>query len=136
MHDGGTMASLIGMGLSVYVLFEVKALRRKFIARVRLPELSRKLRGEAKSLKQQLINFDASREQISLTLTRIERVLHAIEAKANPTVGSAVADTRKTIKSVQMSPLTAVSAQRAREKIESVLEDIDDYNQSEQWSIQ
>ena len=77
----GTLASLAGAGVSIWVLISVRAIRKHFLFTARIPQILEDLQSNASTLNTGIADFDASREMIDVELARCHANLLNLSSK-------------------------------------------------------
>lgn len=77
----GDTSSVIGMFISLYVLFEVNRIKNKFLFKARLPQLIKSLKDNAKVFSGNLQNFEDSSRDIETNLSKTISTLKNIKYK-------------------------------------------------------
>ena len=77
----GTWSSILGFLISVYVLLEVRQIRRQFLLRIRIGDLLQALRIQAAEMSIRLNDFEESRHEVDIILARCESTLRSILPK-------------------------------------------------------
>lgn len=90
------IASILGFLISLYVLKEIKNITKKFLFRVRVPDLLASLKTIATDLSQNLNSFDESRREIDTCLSRCDSTLRNLIKKVDR-------ETKKTTKQLLSS---------------------------------
>jgi hypothetical protein len=83
LSDYGNIASIAGFILTIFILLNVRSLRKQYTFKARVPELTRKLNSHASKLADYHQNFEDSREEIILELANSEAVLKSLGEKVN-----------------------------------------------------
>jgi len=79
----GTIASVIGVLISAYVLVELKIIKRKFLFKARIPDLIKSLKNHTKEMSQRLNDFDGSKRDLETDLTRCGATLKNLKSKVD-----------------------------------------------------
>ncbi len=79
----GTLSSVIGLILTVAVFFRVDNIRREYILRARLPQITKNLRDRASSVSELARNYLESQDDLLVTLARTEADVTSLMEKAS-----------------------------------------------------
>jgi len=111
--DVGSIASLISLGMTFYVLYTVRKIKNFYVFKARVPELTEQLEGHASKLVEFHGDFKNSKEKILLEIGKAEVTLKSLEKKVG----------RRTKKSVAV--------------VVNLIRDYSPYNQSQDylWKI-
>lgn len=74
-------ASILSFFISIYVLFDVRRIRKDFLSRVRIPSLLEALESYASDMSRDLASFEESRQQMEIVLARCEPALRSLSPK-------------------------------------------------------
>lgn len=74
-------SSILGLLVSVYVLWEVRQIRRQFLLRLRISDLLQALQNQAAEMSIRLNDFEESRHEVQVILARCESTLRSILPK-------------------------------------------------------
>lgn len=100
----GSFASIVGAGLSFYVLLSVRDIRKRVLLKVRAPETINELSDFATTISNSMQDFDANllriNEQIALALVTLKNVRGKVTGEPKRTINSAV----KAIQAYQSRP--------------------------------
>lgn len=77
----GTIASIIGLGLSGYVFYTARRINQYIFYSKRLPQLLRKINDHASSISKLLNNFDGSFDEMHNEITRCAANLKSLRKK-------------------------------------------------------
>ena len=66
----GNVASILGIGLSLYVIYNVREIRKSYLFTARAPALLKSLRTHSSNIKDLLKEFETSIEEIETELAR------------------------------------------------------------------
>ena len=81
LSDIGSIASLVGLGLTVYVVWGLRSIRNNYIFRVRAPDFVKDIEKSRKILLKCGTDFDSAKHEISVELVRVEARLEAMEPR-------------------------------------------------------
>lgn len=76
-QDLNTLVSFISFGISLYVAFGIRAIKRKFLARTRLPKITKDIQQAASSLNRHMNSLP---HQYGDAVTEIKRALELMRA--------------------------------------------------------
>lgn len=77
----GSLSSIVGLFVSVWVLIRVGSISRGYLFRARLPDLRRKLRGHSSTISTLLSDYPDSWGEIQVELQRCEATLRSLAGK-------------------------------------------------------
>lgn len=77
----GNVASILGIGLSLYVIYNVREIRKSYLFTARAPALLKSLRTHSSNIKDLLKEFETSIEQIEAELAKCSPVLDSLRTK-------------------------------------------------------
>lgn len=77
----GSISSLLGLLVSVFLFFEARKIRNSFIRRARLPEVNRELTKFASQLSERLKNWENDKTSVVETFSTIKALLENIKSK-------------------------------------------------------
>ena len=77
----GSVASILGIGLSLYVVYNVREIRKSYLFTARAPALLKSLRTHSSNIKDMLKEFETSIEEIEAELARCSPVLESLRTK-------------------------------------------------------
>lgn len=98
IKDVGETASVIGLLISIYVLYELKIMKRKFLFKARIPGLIRSLKTHATRISERFSDFDDSMRELETDLTRCAATLKNLRSKVG---GDTRQATRQLLKQIQ-----------------------------------
>jgi hypothetical protein len=79
----GSVASIFGIGLSLYVVYNVREIRKSYLFTARAPALLKSLRTHSSNIKDLLKEFETSIEEIEAELARCSPVLESLRTKVS-----------------------------------------------------
>lgn len=77
----GNVASILGIGLSLYVIYNVREIRKSYLFTARAPALVKSLRAHSSKIKDLLEEFATSIEEIEAELARCSPILESLKRK-------------------------------------------------------
>ena len=77
----GSVASMLGVGLSVYVIYNVREIRKSYLFTARAAALLKRLRTRSSNIKELLDEFETSIDKIEAELARCMPVLDSLKRK-------------------------------------------------------
>lgn len=77
----GSVASIVGIGLSIYVIYNLRQIRKSYIFTARAPDLVKALRSHSSKIKDLLNEFETSIDEIEAELARCSPVLESLRTK-------------------------------------------------------
>ncbi len=81
LSDWGSLASILGLGLTGWALWEIRRLRRFYVFKARVPELLANLDQHASTLAGCLSDFPNSENLANKELAQIQATLKSLEPK-------------------------------------------------------
>jgi hypothetical protein len=75
------LASIVGCGVSLYVLREVTGIKKKYLFRIRVPEIIKSITSYTSDLSEKLEHFEENRKVISVIFVRCNSTLEILESK-------------------------------------------------------
>ena len=75
----GSVASILGIGLSLYVIYNVREIRKSYLFTARAPALVKSLRAHSSRIKDLLEEFGTSIEEIEAELARCSPILESLK---------------------------------------------------------
>lgn len=91
-------ASLVGLGVTIWVLINVRNIRNSYIFAIRVPDLLKQLKTHTKKLSEHMNDFDGLYNQIRLEIALIEEVLRSLRGKLDRRARTSVDALLKLIK--------------------------------------
>jgi len=77
----GSVASILGIGLSIYLIYNVREIRKSYLFTARAPALLKSLRTHSSNIKDMLKEFETSIAEIEAELARCSPVLESLRTK-------------------------------------------------------
>lgn len=77
----GSVASILGIGLSLYVVYNVREIRKSYLFTARAPALLKSLRTHSSNINDLLKEFDTSTEEIEAELARCSAIFESLTRK-------------------------------------------------------
>jgi hypothetical protein len=128
----GSVASLVSLGVSIYVAWSLRIIKNKYIFRAKAPKFVRALSSHASTLIGYGNDFANSRQKISVELTRIDVRTRAMQGRMHGAPKRAVKQLRKLIKDYRRGPDNVEGfyaiydeMQRVIEEVKELREDLD-----------
>jgi len=81
LSNVGNVASILGIGLSLYVIYNVREIRKSYLFTARAPALLKSLRTHSSNIKDLLKEFETSIEEIEAELARCSPILESLKRK-------------------------------------------------------
>lgn len=129
----GNIASIIGMGISLYVLFEVRNIKRRFLFKARIPELVASLRKQAKELNSLLRTFDRSANEIEAALSVCEATVANLAPKLQGETRKAARSFQEHVKQRQ-APISKEYTYQLYAKLQALIEAVSHVERDINWS--
>ncbi len=83
LSNVGNGASILGIGLSLYVVYNVREIRKSYLFAARAPDLLKRLRSHSAKINELLEEFDASIAEIEAELARCSSILESLGTKVS-----------------------------------------------------
>ena len=77
----GSVASILGIGLSIYVIYNIREIRKSYLFTARAPALLKSLLTHSSNIKDMLKEFETSIAEIEAELARCSPVLESLRTK-------------------------------------------------------
>lgn len=77
----GSWSSILGLLVSVYVLWEVRQIRRQFLLRLRIGDLLQALQNQAAEMSTSLNDFEESHHEVGVIFAHCESTLQNLQSK-------------------------------------------------------
>ena len=77
----GNVASILGIGLSIYLIYNVREIRKSYLFAARAPDLLKRLRSHSSKIKDLLQAFDVSKHEIEAEFARCSPILESLKRK-------------------------------------------------------
>lgn len=100
----GSVASLISLGLTLYIALGIRNIRNNYIFRVRAPEFIRALTKHASTLISFGNDFNDSRQRIDVELATSDVTLRSMQGRMRGQSREAVDNLRALIRAYQQNP--------------------------------
>jgi hypothetical protein len=97
LSDLGSIASFAGLGISVYVAWNLRHIKNSYIFRVRAPDFIKTVDKHAKILLKYGNDFAAAKQEIVAELVKADVRLRAMELRMRGSAKQAITDTRSHI---------------------------------------
>lgn len=80
----GSISSIVGLVVAIFILFEAKKIRNSFLRRARLPEINKELAKSASQLSERLKKWSDDKTPCLETFSRVKALLENIKPKLPP----------------------------------------------------
>jgi hypothetical protein len=129
----GSVCSILGLGVSIWVLWSVKRLRSHFLIKARVPELTKALASHAKTLSIVLGNYDEGSRDVKTTFKVCESTLKNLEPKL---FGSEKIATKSLLKKLSKSQksLDKEKAWTLYNDLQALIESLKHLQKDSKWS--
>ena len=97
----GSLASIAGLVLTIYVFFGVRKIKQEFLFRVRLPGLLKKIQNHASSISSELPNLPESENSIIEELSIAQVNIQSLENKSSGTMKNSLKKLRLKIEDIR-----------------------------------
>lgn len=81
INDLASLSSIMGLGVTGWLLYEAKKLRDSFLMKARLPELTKSLSSIASNILTSIKDWDNSKSNILSNLSKCKSILNNINSK-------------------------------------------------------
>ncbi|HEB36124.1 hypothetical protein LCGC14_0953010 [marine sediment metagenome] len=95
--DFGTIASILGLILSILIFFFIRKIKSFYIFKIRVPGLSKRLQDIASSISSYLNDYESSINSIDEAVVTCEVVLKSLKGKLSGSIKKAIKDLIKKI---------------------------------------
>lgn len=129
----GSIASIVGLLISVYLFFAIRAIKRNYLFRARIPALQKKLKKHASNISSALQQYDETQDEILSELSLAEVNLISLKSKTNGTLKASLS---KTVKELQSFRKKGISKDKIRSIYLSInmrIQEIENYREDEKW---
>lgn len=129
--DWGSLASILGLLLTGWALYEIRRLRRSYTFRARVPDLLEKLNEHRSTLSNYLGGVSGREAQVSEEFVRLEATLKSLKPKLPREERRSVKSLLKVLRmqgrvpSEQGIERTYLSVMRVTEEIENLRRDLE-----------
>jgi hypothetical protein len=125
--DLGTIASIISLGVSIFVLIEVRKIRNAFKLRVRGPVIIKELVGYSSNLSAYLDEFEDSLPQIADEFGKARAKLKYLKKNLSSSPKSSVKRLLKSIEKCEITLENKDGIRRVYVEMNQVLEEVKDH---------
>jgi hypothetical protein len=132
-HLGG-VASIIGLGLTIYVFFGVKKIKQEFLLRARLPSLLKKIQAHASTISSELPNLPNSTHTIIEELAIAQVNLQSLETKSSGSMRSSLKKLRLNIEGLRKGrKIDKESVRAVYLEMNMVIQEISNMREDDKW---
>ena len=114
LNHFGSICSILGLVLTIFILGNLRGVRRHFLFQARFPSLKKKMAEHRKNLSQLLNTYETSKQQIQIELQKCRANLNSLKPKLNRSSRNGVNKIIKQIKSAYR-PYSHLSESQVRE---------------------
>lgn len=135
LSDLGSIASIIGLVITLVVFYRIRKLETRFLFTARVPEYIRQLNGQNSYLYELLQNFDGSLREIQVELAICEATLKSLKPKLHSETRKSVIKLTKRI-SQQRESVTRQSENQIWKihfELNKVLQELIHLQEDERW---
>ena len=97
----GSFASIVGLGLTVYVFMGVRKIKQEFLFKARLPSLLKKIQGHASTISSELPKLPESKNVITEELAIAQVNIQSLENKSSGSMRSSLKKLRIEIENIR-----------------------------------
>ena len=126
----GSIASIIGLAITIFVAFGIRSITRDFLFQARVPQLKKKITEHVKAISGLLGNFTANQAEIHLELKRCRANLNNLLPKLGKKEAADVKVIIRKIHSVRTASfwhriqLQPLSESQYKERVEDIHSDL------------
>lgn len=133
LADAGSIASILGLLFTGFVLWGLVRIRKEFVTKARLPELTDSLKSNAKNLSEALRSFDESKREVQTILSVCKSTLKNLIDKLS---GNVRKDARNLLRMIdrQDSSSDKDKAWKIYNELQALIESLKHYQQDRKWS--
>ena len=134
----GSLASLLSLGLTLLVYWNIREIRRAYLYRARVPELLQTLGSHRSALSTFLTNFNESERDFHHQLPLLESTLHALEGKLGWWFSShrrAVRAVRHLVTKSSTGNATTAEAERLYERLTFLTARLELDRKDREWTV-
>lgn len=99
----GNLASILSLIVTIFVLINVREIKRSHVFMVRLPDLRKQLRHHSREISRYMQDLETSRPEIRVEIGRAEVTLNSLKGKVPRTSRSSITKVLTVVKSVDVS---------------------------------
>ncbi|MGL1903109.1 MAG: hypothetical protein OCC49_13295 [Fibrobacterales bacterium] len=77
----GVLATIVALGMTIWILVETKGLKKKFIKKARLPEINSELFKLTELMFKQVKNYSDEKDQFLKNLTKCKGLIYSLSSK-------------------------------------------------------
>ena len=104
LADAGSIASLIGLILTVIIYLDLRRIKNSYIFRIKSPQFVRFLTSKTSALIDLAQDFPNNNKQINIELAKIDVRLNSMQVRTTGSAKKAVIELRERIKIFEQSP--------------------------------
>lgn len=129
----GSIASFLGLILTLWVAFAVRDIKKRFSFKARVPNLVRQLKGHSSKISESLNDFPKFKEIIREELVKAEVVLKSLRGKVKGDPKKSVSELIKTVKQYNSENLTKDQTRDLYRAMIKVSAEIEQYQKDLEW---
>lgn len=129
----GTVASILGLAASLWVLRQVSEIKRQYLRRVRSPALLKRLADQEQTLSKLLLPPTLDVAQVSVVLASSESLLRNLLPKTSGSESKRLKATIKVIARTRAEPIDKTATLAARAELVSAIEAATEQHKDTQW---
>lgn len=132
-HIGG-LASIVGLGFTIYVFFGVKKIKQEFLFRARLPSLLKKIQNHASTISVELTNLPGSSHTIIEELAIAQVNIKSLENKCFGTMRASLKKLRLNIEGIrECENVDKDSIRAVYLEMNMVIQEISNVQEDDKW---
>lgn len=131
LSDWGSVASITGLAVTIWVVWTVRNIRNYYVVRTRVPDLAKRLRKHAVNLSEYLNDLPTFAHPAAAELALLEATLGSIKGKLGGDPKKTVKRLLKTVRDARSAPVLEeptraiyVELVKANEQIKQLQEDL------------
>jgi hypothetical protein len=129
LSDLGSYASLISLALTVYIAWNVRNIKNKYIFRIKAPQFVKTLTKRASTLIEYTNDFQNNKREIGDELTLIDVKLKGIQGRMRGESKKAVKDLRARIREYEREPDNEAKIHLIYRWMQRVIEEVKEYQE-------
>ncbi|MEX0740987.1 MAG: hypothetical protein WD071_16765 [Pseudohongiella sp.] len=131
----GGLASITGLGFTIYVFLGVRKIKQEFLFRARLPSLLKKIQNHASTISSELTNLPDSSHAIIEELAIAQVNIRSLENKSSGTMRLSLKKLRLIIEEIRENQSIDKNSIRAVYlEMNMVIQEISNIREDDKWS--
>lgn len=130
----GSVASVLGIGLSLYVVYNVREIRNSYLFTARAPALLKSLRVHTSKIKDLLKEFETSIEEVEAELALCSPILESLKRKVGRNERRSISVVvRQIISNKSLSAQSRNAVWNIYKDLVSVEQELSNLHKDKQW---